>query len=211
MPNTDLLPEKIYSSQIGFIADFPIKTVTSVFVNYCEDLIRILYFQNVGKAVNISKTLNYGIENDISWKITPKFEISNNISLQEPKNISEKSTKKLYIPEESKLKINSEIQIGDFAGFSFIPQYSYKSSYFHDLYNVYRVPFDKDKKGLSFFTFVLQHRTKYLTTQIGVYDILASGNSPEKVTALESQYFSIRYPGMSVKGSVLLDIVGLNK
>jgi hypothetical protein len=203
IPNTNLLPEKIYSSQMGLIVDnSSIKTTVSVFVNYCEDLIRVIYFGNVGKAQNLAKTFNYGIENDISWKMNSKIEISNNVSLQEPRNLSEKSTKKLYIPEESKLKINSQLQIGDFAGFSLISRYSYKSAYFHDLYNICRVPFDDNRRGLSFFSFILQHKTKFLTTQIGIYDVLSSGNSPKKITALENPYYVLRYPGMSFKGSV---------
>jgi hypothetical protein len=206
IPNTNLLPEKIYSSQIGLITNSPARTRTAFFVNYCEDLIRVIYFGNVGQARNISKTLNYGIENDIFWKMRPKLEISDNITLQNPQNLSETSSKKLYIPQESRLKINTQAIIGDFAGFSLISQYSYLSAYFHDLYNVHRVPFNDSKSGLSFFSFILQHKIKSFTTQIGIYDILASGNSPQKITELESGYHPIRYPGMSIKGSVLWEI-----
>jgi hypothetical protein len=211
IPNANLLSEKVYSAQVVLIADYPVKTITSVFANYCENLIRIIYFSNVGKAVNISKTSNYGIENDVSWKISSKVELSNNATLQMPLNLSEKSDKNLYVPNESVLKINTEMKIGDFGGLSFIAQYSYKSPYFHDLYNIYRVPFDENKKGLSFFSFVLQYKVKFITAQAGIYDISSSGNSPQKISALESGYFPIIYPGMSVKSSVLLDLKGFGK
>jgi len=203
IPNTNLLPERIYSAQIGVIADLPIRITTAGFLNYCENLIRTVYFRGVGQARNISKTLNYGVENNIFWRVSPKLDISNNITFQNPLNLSEQSTRRLYIPGESKLRINSQAEIGDFAGWSLISRYAYKSAYFHDLFNVHRVPFDDNMRGLSFFSFILQHQRRRITAQVGVYDILASGNSPERLTALESGYFPIRYPGMSIKGSIL--------
>jgi hypothetical protein len=212
IPNTNLLSEKVLSWQTGAIADFQeikLKVNAAFFLNYCNDLIRVIYYGNVGQAKNIAVTATWGFENNIYWKVFDKIELQNNLTFQEPKNLSEKSIKKLYIPEESKLKINSSLQIGDFAGFSLISQYSYKSVYFHDLYNTHRVPFNKDKKGLSFFSFILQYHIKNLTNitaQFGVYDILAGGNSPAYLTALENQYYVLRYPGISMKGSVLWEI-----
>ncbi|MCL2845781.1 MAG: TonB-dependent receptor plug domain-containing protein [Chitinivibrionia bacterium] len=204
IPSTDLRPEKIYSFQIGALADiFSVRTRTAFFANFCEDLIRIVYFGNVGKALNVSNTRNFGFENDIFWRVAPILELSNNITFQNPRNLSEKSTRDLYIPAESKLRINSQAEVGDFAGWSLISRYSYLSAYYHDLFNVHRVPFNDSMRGLSFFSFILQHQRRRITAQVGVYDILASGNSPEKLTALESGYFPIRYPGMTIKGSVL--------
>jgi hypothetical protein len=208
IPSTNLLPEKIFSSQVGINSGSydKIKVSTASFVNYSHDLIRIVYFGNVGKAQNIAKSITYGIENDIFYKISPKVELKNNLTYQEPRNLSEKSNKKLYLPNESRLKINTEIKIGDFAGFCFIPSFSYKSAYYHDLYNIHRVPFDEKRKGLSFFHFVLEQKIDKIMLQIGVYDICTAGNSPEKITALENQYFVLRYPGISMKSSVLWEI-----
>ena len=205
IPNTDLRPEKIYSAQVGIIANVSesLRITNAFFANYCEDLIRTVYFRGVGQARNISKTLNYGVENNVFWQISPKLEFSNNITVQKPLNLSERSIRQLYIPGESGLRINSQAQLGDFAGWSLISRYSYMSEYFHDLFNVHRVPFNENLRGLSFFSFILQHQRRNITAQIGVYDILASGNSPAALTALESGYFPIRYPGMNIKGSIL--------
>ncbi|MCL1946344.1 MAG: TonB-dependent receptor plug domain-containing protein [Chitinivibrionia bacterium] len=212
IPNTNLLPEKVISWQTGAIAEFEeinLKINAAIFQNQCEDLIRIIYYRAVAQAKNIAQTSTFGFENNIYWKIFDKIELQNNLTFQEPKNLSDKSIKDLYIPEESKLKLNSSLQIGDFAGFSFISQYQYKSAYFHDLYNIHRVPLDENKRGLSFFSFILQYHIKNstdITAQVGIYDILAGGNSPEYLTALENQYYFLRYPGISIKGSVLWEI-----
>jgi len=203
IPNTNLLPEKVFSSQIGIIADFDkFKTNSAVFCNYSQDLIRVVYRNNVGQAVNIAKSVNFGFENYIFWKVFEKIELRNNFTFQEPRNLSEKSNKKLYLPNESRLKNNTEIKIGDFEGVSFLPSLSFQSAYFHDLYNSHRVPYDENKAGLAFFNFVLQYEIKTLLFQAGVYDISSAGNSPERLTAIENPYFVLRYPGMSFKGSV---------
>lgn len=203
IPNTNLLPEKVFSAQTGIVADFDkFKTSAAIFYNYSQDLIRVIYRNNVGQAVNVAKSVNFGFENDIFWRIFEKVELRNNFTFQEPRNLSEKSNKKLILPNESRLKNNTEIKIGDFAGVSFLPSLSFKSEYFHDLYNRFRVPFDENKNGLIFFNFVLQYEIKMLLFQAGVYDICSTGNSPKKLTAIEDPYFVLRYPGMSFKGSV---------
>lgn len=207
IPNTNLLPEKVFSSQAGIIADFyKFKTSAAFFVNYSRDLIRVIYYGNVGQSKNISKSLNFGFENDIFWKVFDKIELRNNLTFQEPRNLSEKSNKKLYLPNESRLKINTELKIGDFAGISVLPSASFKSAYFHDLYNVHRVPYNENRNGLAFFNFVLQYEIKSLRFQVGVYDICSTGNSPENLTALENPYFALRYPGMNFKGSVKFEM-----
>jgi len=204
IPNTNLLSEKVVSTQTGIIADFnKFRTSAAIFYNYSRDLIRVIYRGNVGQAVNIAEAENFGFENNIFWQVFEKIELRNNLTLQEPRNLSESSNKKLYLPNESRLKINSEVKIGDFAGVSFLPSVSFQSAYFHDLYNRFRVPFDENRKGLAFFNFVLQYDIQNWRIQAGVYDICSAGNSPEKRTALENPYFVLRYPGMNLKGSVL--------
>jgi hypothetical protein len=154
------------------------------------------------KVLDIRNRFTFGFENDIFWQIFEKIGFRNSLTLQEPRNLSEKSNKKLYLPNESRVKINSELKIGDFAGVSFLPSVAYNSAYFHDLYNIHRVPFNENKNGLAFFNFVLQYEIKSLLFQAGVFDISSAGNSPEKLTALENPYFVLRYPGMNFKGSV---------
>ena len=203
IPNTNLQSEKVFSTQLGIIADFDkFKTSAAVFYNYSRDLIRILYFGNVGQARNIAESQNLGFESDLFWRVFEKMELRNNFTFQEPRNLSEKSNRKLYLPGESRFTNNSEIKIGDFAGISFLPSFSFRSAYYHDLFNVHRVPFDENKNGLSFFNFILQYEIPNWRFQAGIYDISPSGNSPEKRTALENPYFVLRYPGMSFKGSI---------
>ena len=203
IPNTNLLPEKVFSAQTGFITDLgKLKTSAAVFYNHSRDLIRVLYFGNVGQARNIAEAQNFGFENNIFLRIFEKIELRNNFTLQEPRNLSDKSNKNLLLPSESRLKINTEAKVGGFAGVSFLPSMTYKSAYFHDLFNIHRVPFNESKNGLAFFNFVLQYEIPNWRFQAGIYDISPSGNSPERRTALENPYFVLRYPGMSFKGSI---------
>lgn len=102
--NPKLNPEKGYSIDFGFRTNHNnIKTKTSVFYNYLNDLVSeepgVYESRNAFIKINIGKAELFGFEQEIRYSITPELSVYNSISYVRGKNKKDK----LDLPQISPL------------------------------------------------------------------------------------------------------------
>lgn len=207
LSNALLKPEKSRSAEIGFMVNGPsVEARIVTFINRSDDLIWVIYYGNVGKPENIDQSRTYGIEESVHWKITPFLQITQNATIQNPRILSQRANQKgKLLPDQPKVTIQGEVEIGPFHGFSFHSRCTYRSRYYRDLGNIHAVPADTTINGLMHYSFIVSWQQNKISIEGGVLDLCSVGNSATDLDRIENAYYGTRYPSPKWMGQIRWD------
>lgn len=194
LPTPDLRDETGLNGELGVSGDWKkISGEIISFANYRKDLITTISDGTRAKAVNLAEAVAVGIEQSLFWQIVPKVGIEENATIQFTEVRNDHRYDGNQLPNEPAFTIQSDLILGDFAGFTLHTLTEFKSRFYREQANQSFFPADENKIGSFTLSFILSWRWKNLTAEASLLNVQDVRGDDMKY--LEKKYYGTLYPG----------------